>query len=347
MKIAQITPVYEPVPPTKYGGIESVVSNLTEELIRRGHDVTLFASGDSKTAGRLEAICPRAVYRADDRESVYSYYFANLSHALKKSGDFDLVHDHTFHGLFFAPLVKVPFLTTLHNFTLIPREFLDFYPNIFVTTVGEGLYRRLKKCGVKHLFLVHNGIVTKDFPVGEGKGGYLAYLARIGFQKGTRNVIEVALASGEELRIAGKVDKFDEKQKEYFEKKVKPLIDGKKIKYLGELDHKKEVPRFLGEAKALVHAPNWEEPFGMTLIEAQACGTPIIAFAQEVTKKIVIHQKTGFLAKSLEEMVKMVAKIDKIDRIACREHVKRHFSVEKMTDHYEKVYQKVLSLWKE
>ncbi|MBW4594402.1 MAG: glycosyltransferase family 4 protein [Brasilonema angustatum HA4187-MV1] len=340
MRIAQIAPLWERVPPPGYGGTELVVGLLTDELVRRGHEVTLFASGDSISLAKLESVHPRAV-RLDETVKEYSVYeMLNLARVYERANEFDIIHSHTGHiSLSYANLVKTPTVHTLHGiFTPDNEKLYKYAKNQPYISISDA--QREERLGMKYAATVYNGINVGSykFHPQPQEPHYLAFLGRISPQKGTHLAIQIAKQTGWRLKIAGKVDAVD---MEYFESKVKPFIDGQQIEYLGEANHEQK-NALMGSAVATLFPITWREPFGLVMIESMASGTPVIAMNMGSTKEVIVHGKTGFLCNNVEECISAVSKVAELDRYACWEYVWEHFSVQQMTDGYEAVYRKIL-----
>lgn len=341
MRIAQVAPLWERVPPPAYGGIELVVGLLTDELVRRGHEVTLFASGDSISLAKLVSVHPRAL-RLDKTIKEYNVYETlHVSRVYEMADEFDIIHSHMgYTTLPYANLVKTPTVHTLHGIFTPDNEKMFGYakaqPYISISDA-----QREPRLGLNYVSTVYNGIDVssyKFYPQPD-EPPYLAFLGRISPEKGTHLAIEIAKKAGWRLKMAGKVDVVDV---EYYEKEVKPLIDGEQIQYLGEANHaQKNV--LMGGAVATLFPITWREPFGLVMIESMASGTPVIAMALGSTKEVIAHGKTGFLCNSIEECVTAVDKVAEIDRYACREYVTQRFSYQAMTDGYEAVYRQILA----
>lgn len=341
MRIAQIAPLWESVPPPAYGGAELVVSLITDELVRRGHEVTLFASGDSHSLAEIKAVHPRAL-RLDAAVKEHSIYeMLQLSEVYQRSQEFDIIHSHIgCAALPCAPLVKTPTVHTLHgaftpdNEKLFKRARNQPYVSISNT-------QRESRLGLNYVATVYNGIDTnshKFYPQPDQEP-YLAFLGRISPEKGTHTAIEIAKRTGWNLKIAGKVDRVDV---EYYEELIKPQIDGKQIEYLGEANHVQK-NALMGNAVATLFPITWREPFGLVMVESMAAGTPVIAMKLGSTSEIIVHGKTGFLCHSVDECVAAVDQVRDLDRQACRDHVANHFDVAQMVDGYEAVYRQLLA----
>lgn len=341
MRIAQISPLWERVPPPAYGGTELVVSLLTEELVRRGHEVTLFASGDSITTAQLEAVHPRALRLDPNVKEGGIYEILQLSRVYERAKEFDIIHSHMgCAALPYAGLVKTPTVNTLHGIFTPDNEkmFVHARRQPFVSISDS---QREPRLGLNYVATVYNGVDTStyNFYPQPSDPPYLAFLGRISPEKGTHLAIEIAKRSGWTLKIAGKVDAVDVK---YYEQQIKPLIDGDQIQYLGEANHvQKNV--LMGNAVATLFPITWREPFGLVMIESMASGTPVIAMQLGSTNEIIAHEKTGFLCNSTDDFVEALARIDTIERNACRQHVENRFSVQRMVDAYEAVYQQILA----
>jgi len=344
MKIAQIAPFEEAVPPEKYGGTELVVYNLCEELVKRGHLVYLLASGDSKTNAKILPVFPKSLRnspKAQDLRVKESFKFIGLSKILEhlKNVKVDIIHNHIgWRLLSLASFIKAPIITTLHGPLDVENQSTVYSLFKKANYVSISNNQREPLAGLNYLATVYNGIDIKKFPFSGKKGAYLAFLGRISPEKGPVQAIQAARKSGFKLKIAAKVDAVD---KEFFETEVRPLIDGKQIEFLGEVAHKGKV-ELLKNASALLTPIQWREPFGLFFIEAMACGTPVIAFKKGSVPEIIEDKKTGFIVKNVEEMARAIKKIGEIDRKKCRQRVEKYFTAEKMTDGYEKVYKKTL-----
>jgi glycosyltransferase involved in cell wall biosynthesis len=341
MKIAQVAPLTEAVPPRLYGGTERVVSYLTEELVAQGHEVTLFASADSETRARLVAPCERAL-RLDPRcRDPLAVHYAMFETVARRASDFDILHFHTGYWHFpFMRALLTPSLTTMHGRMDIPEEdwvyrHLGARPLVPISRTQRQLQQDLP-----WLDAVHNGVPAERFRLGPGTGGYLVFLGRIAPEKRPDRAIDIALRAGLPLRIAAKVDPVD---RHYFEKDIRPLIEaaGKGVEFLGEIDDARKV-ELLGQATALLFPIDWPEPFGLAMIEALACGTPVIGFAQGSVPEIIQHGETGFVVSSIEEAVDAVRRVSGIDRSHCRATFEHHFSARTMALRYVERYQALL-----
>ncbi len=341
MKIAQIAPLWERVPPPAYGGIELVVGLLTDELVARGHDVTLFASGDSLTSAKLESIHPQALRLDPTIVEPGIYEMLQLAHVYERAGEFDLIHSHMgCAALPYSKLTKTPTIHTLHGIFTPDNEKMFAYaktqPYVSISNA-----QREDRLGLNHVATVYNSIDVSShhfFPTAD-EPAYLAFLGRISPEKGPDRAIEIAKATGIPLKMAGKVDPVDA---EYFQCQIEPHIDGVQIQFLGEADHlmKNEL---MGRAIATLFPINWREPFGLVTIESMAAGTPVIAMNLGSVPEIIVDGVSGYICNTVAECIAAVAKIPQISRAGCREYVAHRFSVAQMTAGYEAVYQKVLA----
>jgi glycosyltransferase involved in cell wall biosynthesis len=340
MRIAQVAPLYEPVPPRLYGGTERIVSYLTEELVRRGHDVTLFASGDSQTAARLVAVTERAMrLDASSREVLAANFSRQLGRIFRNADRFDVIHCHVDYLAYpFSDLVRTPTLHTLHGRLDLPYlgpVFRDF-PNVPLVSISDAQRAPLASFSLNWAGTVHHGMPLDEFPFVGHPGEYLAFLGRLSPEKQPELAIEVAKRVGMPLRIAAKVDAND---REYFERVVGPLLDDPNIEFIGEIEDADKAA-FLGGARALLFPIDWPEPFGLAMIEAMACGTPVIARPCGSVPEIVEDGRTGFVGDTVDDLVEAVKRIDTIERAECRRHVEARFSVARMVDDYEVLYRR-------
>lgn len=339
MKIAQVAPLHESVPPRCYGGTERVVSYLTEELVRQGHDVTLFASGDSRTRAKLCSTVPKSLRLGGEEYNPLIYNTLLLDQVSRRADEFDVIHYHIdFLHFNISRLLNVPQLTTLHGRLdindLVPifREFRE------MPVVSISNDQRKPLPFINWLATVYNGLPTDAYKLYPEPGKYLAFLGRISPEKRVDRAIEIAIRTGMPLRIAAKVDKVDV---EYFDNEIKPLLAHPLIEYVGEINEQ-EKDEFLGNAYALLFPIDWPEPFGLVMIEAMACGTPVIAFQRGSVSEVMSEGKVGFIVNTVEEAVAAVEKIDFIDRCYCRRVFDERFSAECMANNYVKAYEKVI-----
>jgi glycosyltransferase involved in cell wall biosynthesis len=338
MKIAQIAPLWETVPPTTYGGTELVVSRLTEELVRRGHEVTLFASGDSQTLARLEAGSPRALRFDTGIKEPVMYELLHASEVYRHAEEFDIIHSHVgVWSLALASLVSTPTVHTLHG--AFNRDnnkvFRQHHTQPYISISDS---QRL--LNINYVATVYNGISVELFPFYEEPQNppYLAFLGRFSPEKGPQHAIAIAKATGWKLKMAGKVDVVD---KEFFDKEIAPHIDGEQIEFLGEMNHQQKA-ELLGNASATLFPITWSEPFGLVMAESMVVGTPVIAMNMGSVSEVIANGVSGYVCQSYEEMAKMIPKALQLNRQKCREHVENKFSVKHMVDGYEAVYEKIV-----
>ncbi|HEX6979665.1 MAG TPA: glycosyltransferase family 4 protein [Alphaproteobacteria bacterium] len=339
MRIAQVAPLYESCPPQLYGGTERVVSYLTEELVRQGHDVTLFASGDSRTAAKLVAPCARALRLDSGCKDPLAHHIVLLHRVMQQADRFDIIHFHTdyLHFPLAAPIAGKT-LTTLHGRLDIPdleaiyREF----PAMPLVSISDA--QRIHLPWVNWQTTVHHGLPADLYALGDGGGGYLAFLGRISPEKRPDRAIEIARRTGLRLKIAAKVDKADT---EYFHARIRPLLDDPLVEFVGEIGEA-EKSAFLGKARALLFPVDWPEPFGLVMIEAMACGTPVIAWPHGSVPEIIEDGVTGFLVDSVDAAAAAIARLDALSRATVRRHFERRFSVERMARDYIRVYAQLL-----
>jgi len=341
MRIAQIAPLWEQVPPPAYGGSELVVSLLTEELVRRGHDVTLFASGDSTTHAKLESVHPKAL-RLDTSVKDYNIYdMLNMSRVYERADDFDIIHSHVgCVAMPYSTLVKTPTVHTLHGiFTPDNEKMFRHVRNQPFISISNS--QRDHRLGLNYLDTVYNGIDpnTYEFHAQPDHPPYLAFLGRMSPEKGAHLAIEIAKKSGWHLKMAGKVDAVD---LTYFEQEIKPHIDGSQIEFLGEANHQQK-SILMGGAVATLFPITWKEPFGLVMIESMVTGTPVIAISLGSAPEVIAHGRTGFLCQNVEECIASIDLAAQLDRRVCRDHVLINFSAKRMADGYEAVYQKILA----
>lgn len=339
MRIAQVAPLYESVPPKYYGGTERVVSYLTEELVRQGHEVTLFASGDSVTKAHLIAACRRSLRMDRHCLDQLAHHILMLEQVFKLRDRFDIIHFHIDYLHF--PLTRahrVPNLTTLHGRLDIPdlvpiyREFREM-PVVSISNAQREPLPWINWQGT-----VYHGLPEDLYTYREEPGKYLAFLGRISPEKRVDRAIEIARKVGMEIKIAAKVDAVD---RSYFEDVVEPLLKDPAVEYVGEIGEG-EKDEFLGNAYALLFPIDWPEPFGLVMIEAMACGTPVIAYRKGSVPEVMEEGKTGFIVEGLEDAVKAVESVHTLSRKRCREVFEERFTAARMTRDYLSLYQRLL-----
>jgi len=341
MRIAQVAPLWECVPPKAYGGTELVVYILCEEYAKRGLDVTLFATGDSVTSAVLEPVIKTSMREQNINFPIF-HELKCISKVLERWQDFDVIHNHIgYHFLPFADLIDVPIVTTLHG-AFINKEEIEFYRNHkrnHLVSISDA--QRMGAPDLNYVSTVYNGIQVEKYPF-QAKYNtddpYLAFLGRFSEEKGPHLAIKLAKETGWKLIMAGKVDKADQ---ECFETKVKPHIDGNQITYIGEVRHEAKCELLKG-AYATVHSVTWPEPFGLVMAESMACGTPVLALKNGSIPEVIRDGKTGFIENNIDDLIKRINDIEKISRKECRVHVEENFSAKKMADGYLSVYKKLI-----
>ncbi len=338
MRIAQIAALMESIPPSRYGGTERVVASLTDELVRRGHDVTLFASGDSKTSARLVPVVPRALRSAGVQDAMPSVLLA-LRMAFERADEFDVIHSHVdLAALPFGRFVTTPVLHTFHGRLDLPtiRPLCDHCRDAALVSISDNQRRLLPNWN--WMGTVYNGIDLDNFAFRPRPGGYLAFLGRISPEKGVEDAIAVARTAGLPLKIAAKIDPVDQ---DYYDSRVRPLLDDPLVEYIGEITEE-EKDAFLGHAMALIFPISWPEPFGLVMVEAMATGTPVITTRCGSVSEVVVDGATGVVCDSVEEMALACDQVSRLDRGACRNWVESRFTTARMVDGYEAIYRRLV-----
>jgi len=340
MRIAHVAPLYERVPPKLYGGTERVVSHLVEEQVRRGHEVTLFASGDSRTNATLIASVPRALRLDLTVTDPLAPHIVELTNVFERAAEFDLIHCHVdYLGFPFSRLTTTPTVHTLHGRLDLHHVHmvLSYFNDVPLVSISNAQRRPLHDLDLAWAGTVHHGLPLEAYRPGAGRGGYLAFLGRISPEKRPDLAIEAAKRAGVPLKIAAKVDPVD---REYFEREIEPLLHHPLIEYLGEIGDTDKVT-FLGGAVGLLFPIDWPEPFGLVMIEALACGTPVIARPFGSVPEVIDPGRTGFIADTVDEIVGAIRRLDRIDRATCRREAEVRFSVSRMADGYEAIYDRL------
>jgi glycosyltransferase involved in cell wall biosynthesis len=335
MRIAQIAPLYESVPPRLYGGTERVVSYLTEELVRLGHQVTLFASSDSITSARLESGCAKAL-RLTQCADPLAHHMVLLDKVLAKACEFDVLHFHTDYQHFAATRnLQLPAVTTLHGRLDLPDlvPLYQQFDRVPLISISQSQRRPLGR--VNWVGNVYHGLPMNLYRVQPGPGEYLAFLGRISPEKRPDRAIQIAQKAGMKLKLAAKVDAVD---REYFESTIKPLLDSPSLEFLGEITENQK-NEFLGKAYAYLFPIDWPEPFGLSMIEAMACGTPTIAFCRGSVPEVIDDGVTGFIVRNEEEAVKAVERVSGLCRARCRATFERRFTASRMAKDYLSIYE--------
>ena len=339
MRIAQVAPLYESVPPKLYGGTERVVSYLTEELVRQGHQVTLFASGDSVTEAELVPVCKQSLRLAPGCVDPLAHHVMLVERVLDEKNNFDLIHFHIDYLHYpRSRSADVATLTTLHGRLDIPdlvplyRRFRD----VAVISISESQREPLP--WLNWQATVYHGLPVESLEFRPEPGKYLAFLGRISPEKGLDVAIAIARQAGVELKIAAKIDRVDQA---YFDTVIKPLLDGPGVEFVGEIGHA-DKSEFLGGAMALLTPVQWPEPFGLVMIEAMACGTPVIGFPRGSVPEIVEDGISGFIVRGVQEAARVVQAVPALSRKRCRKYFERRFSAARMCEDYLTVYDRLL-----
>ena len=343
MKIAQVAPLSERVPPMLYGGTERIVSYLTEELVRQGHEVTLFASGDSRTSAELVRCCDMALRLNPAVKDPLPYHIILLDQVRQRADEFDVLHFHS--DLLHFPLIR-PFanrtVTTLHGRLDLPDlvPFYSAFRDIPLVSISDDQRRPLPLAN--WVGTVHHGLPRDLQPFRPiATGGYLAFLGRISPEKRPDRAIEIAARAGMPLKIAAKVDKTDQA---YWDDVVRPMVQGHpNVEFIGEINES-EKAEFLGDARALLFPIDWPEPFGLVMIEAMACGTPVIGFRRGSVPEIIEEGVSGFIVDTVNEAIAAVARIDTLSRARTRACFERRFTVERMARDYLAIYRELAGL---
>src|ERR1700744_2373178 len=335
MKVAILAPVAWRTPPRHYGPWEQVASNIAEGMVKKGVEVTLFATGDSITAGKLDAICEQG-YEEDRTQDAKVLECLHISNLMEKAGQFDIIHNNfDFLPLTYSGLIKTPVITTIHGFS--SQKIVPVYKKY--NSIGHyvSISNADRSPELDYIATVYNGLNTQDFDFVEQPEDYLLYFGRIHHDKGTAEAISIAKKSKRKLLIAGIIQ-----DEGYFKQKIEPELN-EQIQYIGHAGPEKR-NALLGKALALLHPINFNEPFGMSVAEAMLCGTPVIAFNKGSMPELIEHEKTGFLVDDIDEAVEAVPQIGSINRSYCSDWAKSNFSSEKMVDDYYKLYERLLLL---
>jgi len=338
MRIAQVAPLTEAVPPKFYGGTERVVAYLTDALVELGHEVTLFASGDSATKATLAPIWPRALRLDPSVHDFFAPIFMELETVARRAREFDVIHAHL--DYFGYPLLRrlgVPSVTTLHGRLDLPelQPLYGLYGDIPVVSISDSQRAPLPQAN--YVATIHHGLPKGLLEKRGGEGGYLAFLGRISPEKAPDAAIRIAARSGLALKLAAKVDRVDQG---YFGSRIEPLLSQSHVEFVGEIgEHQKS--DFLGEAAALLFPIAWPEPFGLVMIEAMACGTPVIAFENGSVPEVLEHGVTGFIVRNEDEAVEAVAEIRSLDRNRIRAEFERRFTARQMANNYVALYRRL------
>lgn len=344
MRIAQVAPLYEAVPPQAYGGTERVVAALCNGLVARGHDVTLFASGGSCTDAKLEPVVPAPIrIGATPEEMVHMaphHHLRMLSEVYRREMEFDIVHVHAgVWALPFADLARTPTLHTLHGRLdyMVDRQVLPLYRDTPLVSISNSQRRPLAHLPLRWAGTAYNGLELDSYGIDRGQGDYLAYIGRITPEKRPDWAVEVARRAGLPLRVAAKVDPLDV---DYWENEIRPLFEKSDVEFIGEITEAAK-PEFYAGAAALVFPIDWPEPFGLVMVESLAAGTPVIALDRGSVPEVIDHGRSGFVCDDLDEMVAAIARLDELDPQTCRDCARR-FSHIAMVDTYLTIYDQLI-----
>jgi glycosyltransferase involved in cell wall biosynthesis len=334
LRIAMLSPIAWRTPPRHYGPWESVASLLTEQLIKLGVDVTLFATADSVTGAELCAVCPRG-YEEDRSIEPKVWESLHIAELFERADEFDLIHNHfDFLPLTYSGLVSTPVVTTIHGFS--SPKILPVYRKYNNISYYVSISNADRSPDLSYLATVYHGIDLGSFTFNPQPGGNLLFFGRIHHDKGAREAIEIARLAGRKLVLAGIIQ-----DQQYFEKEIKPHLNGQNAEYIGSVDPINR-NKLLGKAYALLHPINFNEPFGLSVVEAMACGTPVIAFSRGSMPELISEGKTGFLVGNVEEAADAVEKVSSLQRSSCRQEVENRFSDVRMAGDYLEVYRKIL-----
>jgi glycosyltransferase involved in cell wall biosynthesis len=335
MRVAMLSSISWRTPPRAYGPWELVTSLLTEALVARGVDVTLFATLDSVTAGKLDGVAPRG-YSEDPGLDAKVWEALHIAHLFERAGEFDLIHNQAdFMPLIFAEMVKTPIVTTIHGFSS-PR-ILPVYERYDGRVHYVAISDADRAASLNYAATIHHGIEVDKFPFDAEGGDDLLFFGRIHPDKGAGEAIRAARATGSRLAMYGLVQ-----DEGYHAREVQPFVDGERITYHGVVGGAERL-KALGQARGLLHLIGFDEPFGLSVIEAMACGTPVIAYRRGSMPELIEHGMTGFLVDSFEEAVEVIGRLGEIDRRACRRAVEERFTVERMADEYLALYRRILA----
>jgi glycosyltransferase involved in cell wall biosynthesis len=337
LRIAMVAPLHESVPPQLYGGTERVVSYLTEELVALGQDVTLFATADSVTRAHLRPMAPRGLRLDANCRDPLAHHVAMVHDVMQAAQDFDVVHFHIDYLHFNAArMLGLNSVTTLHGRLDIPdlEAIYRRFPDMPLVSISDA--QRAPLPWAAWAATVYHGLPAGFLPMGRGKGGYVAFLGRISPEKRPDRAIRIARRAGITLKVAAKVERADQ---HYYESTIKPMLGAPGVEYVGEIADGDKA-QFLGNAAALLFPIDWPEPFGLVMIEAMACGTPVIAFPCGSVPEIVEHGVTGWIVESEDEAVAALDGIDAFDRARCRQRFEERFTADRMAREYLSLYRR-------
>lgn len=354
MKIGMIGPLWEDIPPKNYGGTEQIVYELVNGLVSRGNDVTLFSHGEAKTDAHLSSTYPHPLYKDSIPWTNISYPLIHISEALKRHTEFDVIHMHlnkesdylalpliTAYGIQHKTLLTIHFVAPVLKGLNDRQKVLEHFSELQYISISDSQRKHLSKLQWKGT--VYNGIDLASYAFSGTPQEYWLWLGKFNPDKGAHLAIKAAREANVKLILAGKIDLIDSVDKEYYEKEVKPLIDGKQITYVGSVGGKEKSDLYKN-AIGFLNPIQWEEPFGLVMAESQAAGTPVISYRRGAAEEIIIDGETGFLVDSFAEMVSKIKDIQSISRKNCRKHIENNFTTEKMIDGYESHYASIIGL---
>jgi glycosyltransferase involved in cell wall biosynthesis len=338
MRIAQVAPLIEAVPPKLYGGSERVVAYLTDALVELGHEVTLFASGDSLTKAKLVPVWPRALRLDPGVLDYFAPVFMELEMVARRAHDFDVIHAHLdYFGYPLLQRLDVPSVTTLHGRLDLPelQPLYQLYGDVPVVSISDS--QRAPLPGANYVATIHHGLPQNLLAAGNGDGGYLAFLGRISPEKAPDAAIRIAAEAGMRLKIAAKVDRVDQ---EYFAAVIEPLLEQPHVEFIGEITERQK-SEFLGAAAGLLFPIAWREPFGLVMIEAMACGTPVIAFDNGSVPEVIEEGVTGFIVRNERDAAAAVGRLGTLDRGRIRAEFDSRYTAHHMAQNYLKLYSRM------
>src|SRR6266487_3523982 len=359
MKIVHIAPPWIAIPPKNYGGTEIVIYNIVEEQVAQGHDVTLVAPGDAKTSAKLVSFFPISLVEEGIpwQGHLKAYYHLHKAVEYVKEHNFDVLHTHlsSSSDMYLFPLtasLSTPQMMTLHSRFPFDRVqtwtghaddyYMEWAHSVPMVAISESAREEVPH-KLNFVGIVHHGLPMQQYvPTGKHREDFFVWLGRFVEDKGTHLAIEAAKQAGVKLVLAGTIDRYQQDSVKYFHEQIKPHIDNEQVRYVGPVNMKEKI-RLLSRARGFLNPIQWEEPFGMVMIEAMALGCPVISFARGAASEIIIHRKTGFLVHDVEEMVRFIPHIDEIDCTVTRMHVERNFSARVMADKYVKIYKNVIA----
>jgi len=361
MKIAHIAPPWISIPPKNYGGTEVVIYNLVEELVAQGHDVTLFAPGDAKTSAKLVSFFPKSLMEKGVPWPAHLKAYYHLHKSLEHAQEFDIVHTHlsSSSDLYIFPLtapLATPHVTTLHSRFPFDRVniwtgdadylYMEWAPYVPMIAISESARAEVSH-KLNFVGVVPHGLPMGQFrPTGRKREDFFLWLGRFVPDKGVHLAIEAAKRAEVPIILAGTIDRYSQESIHYYHQVIEPLIDGKQVRHFGPANMKEKIS-LLSRARGFLNPIEWEEPFGMVMIESMALGCPVISFARGAAPEIIVSGKTGFLVHDLDEMVACIPRIDEIDRAVTRMHVEKHFSSHVMAEEYVEIYEMLVNTWDE